>query len=293
MNIIVERNTIRHMQCGRKPDGTAGATAIKVSQGGTGTIIRNNIIHDYQSSTDCLFPNQGHATYAGIYCDVAPTRGEVAGNIVYNIDKGRASNANPRAIGVSSQGIFIESRCHDWHVHHNVVYNIGMYGLRNGSKNTGDPDRNVWTNNTVYGISRSSFLVARGNNLVIKNNILAHNGITAMEVASAATSQGPHNIDYNLYWDMNNGARVGRWGDSTNRNLTDWRQSCGCDSKTISSDPLFINFSAGSEDFRLTSASPARAAGEGSVDLGAHHPADGPPTSTNFPSAPTLKSVKP
>jgi hypothetical protein len=290
INTIVERNTIQNSLCGRGSDDTAIATAIKDSQGSVGTIIRNNIIRDHQMSEDCLLPNQGHATYAGIYCDTGPTRGEISGNVIFNIDKGRASNTNPRAIGVSSQGIIIESRCHDWSIRHNIVYNIGQYGLRQGSRNTGDPNRTIWANNTVFGVGRSPLFVARGYNLTIKNNILVHKQTTGIDVASTAITQGPHSIDYNLYWDMNNGTRVGRWGDPTDRNLADWRQLCECDSKAISSDPLFMNLLSGSEDLRLTSSSPARGAGEGRVDLGAYNSL-ALPLLSKLP-APTLNAVK-
>jgi hypothetical protein len=299
-NIVVERNSIQYSQCGRGTDNTAGATGIKDSQGSVGTIIRNNIIRDHQMSADCLLPDQGHATYAGIYCDTGPTGGEIGGNVIYNIDKGQISNTNSRAKGVSSQGIIIESRCHDWRVHDNIVYNVGTYGLRNGSGNTGDPNRTIWANNTVFGIGRTALWIARGSNLVIKNNILVHNRANAaIELTNTAVNQGPHTIDHNLYWDMSDGSRVGRWGDSTTRNLTSWRQLCTCDPKGLSSDPVFMSLVPGSENLSLTSSSPARGAGDGGTDLGAKGFGAGlpatsmPPPPSAPPSAPTFNSVKP
>jgi hypothetical protein len=269
-NITIEHNKIQYMQCGRTNDGRAGATGIKDSQKSVGTIIRNNVVHDHQRSDDCLLPNQGGATYAGIYCDTGPTNGEITGNVVYNIDKGIRGKANPRATGVSSIGIFIESQCHDWRVHGNLVYNIGIFGLRNGSRDTGDPNRTAWTNNTVYGIGRTGLWIARGRNLTVKNNILVHDRANAaIELTSTAVDQGPHSIEYNLYWDMRDGTSVGRWGDYSTRNLGNWQSACNCDRTALSIDPSFMSVSAGSEDFRLGSSSPARGVGEGNKDLGA------------------------
>jgi hypothetical protein len=271
MNITIEDNMIQNMQCGRKPEGNAGSTGIKDSQGSVGNIIRYNVVHDHQRSDNCLLPNQGHATYIGIYCDTGSTRGQVVGNVVYNIDKDHPENTNPRAIGVASFGIEIESRCHDWRVHGNLVYNIGINGLRNGSNSTGDPNRTVWTNNTVYNVGRSALSIGRGRNLIIKNNILVHDQANAaIELTKTAVGQGPHSIDHNLYWDMQDGTRVGRWGDYWTRNLANWRKSCKCDAAALSVNPLFMSISAGSEDFRLRPSSAARGTGEGDIDLGAY-----------------------
>ena len=270
-NIIIERNTIQDTQCGRKPDGRAGAMGIKDSQGSVGTIIRFNIVRNHQKSEECLLPNQGNATYFGIYCDTGSTNGEVIGNVVYNIDKDHPKITNPRATGGSSTGIFIESLCHDWRVHGNLVHNIGIHGLRNGSRRTGDPNRTTWTNNTVYGVGRNALWVVRGRNLTVKNNILVHNQANAaIELTKTAVDQGPHTIDRNLYWDMRDGARVGRWGDNLTLNLADWRRSCECDAVALTVNPLFMNVSTGSEDFRLSSSSPARGVGENNKDLGAY-----------------------
>ena len=240
MNITIEHNTIQYMQCGRTLDGRAGATGIKDAQNSVGTIIHKNIVHDHQRSEDCLLPQQGEPTYAGIYCDTGPTEGEITGNVVYNIDKDHPENTNPRAIGVTSVGILIESRCHDWRVDGNMVYNIGSHGLRNGSNRTGDPNRTEWTNNTVYGISRAALWIARGRNLTIKNNILIHDQANAgIELRQTAIDQGPHRIDHNIYWDMQDGTRIGRWGDYRTLNLTNWRKVCKCDSAALSTNPLF------------------------------------------------------
>jgi hypothetical protein len=271
VNITIEHNAIQRMRCGRTSDGRGGATGIKDSLDSVGTNIRYNVVHDHQRSEDCLLPNQGVTTYAGIYCDAGSTHGEIIGNVVYNIDKDHPENTNPRAIGVGSIGIFIESRCHDWRVHGNLVYNIGLHGLRNGSNSTGDPNRTEWTNNTVYGVARNALWIVRGRNLTVKNNIFVHDRANAgIEITKTSVNQGPHDIDHNLYWDMQDGTRVGRWGDYVTRNLTNWRRSCKCDSASLSVNPLFLSVSTGSEDFRLRPSSAARGTGEGDIDLGAY-----------------------
>ena len=232
LNITIEHNLIQNTKCGRASDGIrVGATGIKDSQGSVGNIIRNNIIHDHQRSETCLLLKQGGAKYAGIYCDTGSTRGQVIGNDVYNIDKGHSENTNPRATSVSSVGIQIESRCHNWRVHDNLIYSIGIHGLRNGSDSTGDPNGTIWTNNTVYDIHRAALYIARGRNITVRNNILVHDQSNAsIQLTKTAVSQGPHSIDHNHYWDMDNGTKVGKWGDYRTLNLANWRQACKCDS---------------------------------------------------------------
>jgi hypothetical protein len=122
----------------------------------------------------------------------------------------------------------------------------------------------------VYGIGRTGLWIARGRNLTVKNNILVHDRANAaIELTSTAVDQGPHSIEYNLYWDMRDGTSVGRWGDYSTRNLGNWQSACNCDRTALSIDPSFMSVSAGSEDFRLGSSSPARGVGEGNKDLGA------------------------
>ena len=176
-------------------------------------------------------PETGGAKYVGIYCDTGSTRGQVIGNDVYNIDKGHSENTNPRATSVSSVGIEIESRCHNWRVHDNLIYSIGMHGLRNGADSTGDPNGTIWTNNTVYDIHRAALYIARGRNITVRNNILVHDQSNAsIQLTKTAVSQGPHSIDHNQYWDMDDGTKVGKWGDYRTLNLANWRQACKCDS---------------------------------------------------------------
>jgi hypothetical protein len=113
--------------------------------------------------------------------------------------------------------------------------------------------------------------IARGRNLTVKNNILVHDQANAaIDLRKTAVDQGPHRIDYNLYWDMRDGTKVGKWGDYWARNLPNWRKACKCDGAARSVDPLFMSVSPGSEDFRLRSSSAARGTGEGDIDLGAY-----------------------
>lgn len=107
-------------------------------------------------------------------------------------------------------------------------------------------------------------------NLTVKNNILVHDQAnSAIELIKTAVDQGVHKIDYNLYWDMKDGTKVGKWGDYRTLNLANWRKACKCDAAALSVDPLFMSVSAGSEDFRLRSSSAARGNGEGGIDMGA------------------------
>lgn len=239
VNILIEHNLIENTRCGRTPEGRAGATGIKDSQGSVGNIIRDNVVRDHQRSEDCLLPNQGIAIYVGIYCDTGSTRGQVIGNDVYNIDKGHSENTNPRATSVNSVGIQIESRCHNWRVHDNLIYSIGIHGLRNGSDATGDPNGTIWTNNTVYDVHRAALYIACGRNITVRNNILVHDQSNAsIQLTKTAVSQGPHSIDHNVYWDMNDGTKVGKWGDYQILNLANWRKSCKCDGDALSVNPL-------------------------------------------------------
>jgi parallel beta-helix repeat protein len=274
---VVENNIIIGMRCGRKSDGNRGADGIKDTNESAGSEIRNNRISDHANSADCpLSDGPTGDMYTGIYCDVGPTKGLVEGNEIYNID---AVFTGTGSGGVGSAGIFIESRCHDWIVNRNVVHHIGTYGIRNGSPSTGDPNRTRIMNNTIAYIRDRAIWVRRGYNLTIKNNIFQHNNATAaIEVHSTAVGQGPHTIDYNLYWDNGSGSKVGRWGNFNTVDLAVWKNVCSCDSNALSLNPLFV----GPVDLRLTPSSPARGAGESQVDLGAYQSAGVPLNPANL-----------
>ena len=91
----------------------------------------------------------------------------------------------------------------------------------------------------MHGVGRNALWVARGRNLTVKNNILVHDRANAaIEITKMAVNQGPHKIDHNLYWDMKDGTKVGRWGDYWTRNLANWRRSCKCDGAALSVYPF-------------------------------------------------------
>jgi hypothetical protein len=261
-HVIVENNVIQNTKCGRSgnpaPHDYVHAEGIKVAQGGTGAIIRNNLVRNFERS--CAMSNPSHAPYTGIYCDTGPDHGEVYGNTVHDIfsDVG----------GRSSQGIFIESGCDNWKVYRNVVYNIGKYGLRNSSKGVKNADHTQWLNNTVVHVGQAGLVVFRGHKLVIKNNIFVESGNSALEFSDTAVTQGPHVMDHNLYWDAAGGSKVARWGNSSTLNFASWRAICGCDGHSLNVKPRFVSTRAGNEDFQLQPSSPARGAGEEGRDMG-------------------------
>jgi hypothetical protein len=281
-NALVENNIITGARCGRKPDTNRGATGIKDSQRSIGTIARGNIIRDFEPSTDCpISDGPSTGTWAGIYCDTGPTWGMVEMNDIFNIDQ---AGTFPKT---ETAAVFIESLCHDWTVRNNVIHHIGKYGIRNGSGSTGNPDRTIILNNTIAYIAGTAVWIRRGNNLTIKNNILHHNNITGIEVNATAVGQGPHQINYNLYWDsVASGNRAGRWGNFTTVNFAAWKSACGCDAQSLNTNPLFKSATNGLEDFGLSSSSPARGAGQGGIDLGAYR-------SVGIPTAPGLLNVIP
>jgi hypothetical protein len=187
-DVIVEDNTILGTRCGCQSDGTVGAAGVKIGQEGLRSVIRRNEVGDFQPSTDCPLLDDpticdpgatepGYATFAGIYCDTGPEQGEVYQNHVHDIDEGQIT-ISPRG---ASLGIFIESRCDDWKVHHNVVANVGSVALRNSSSQVGSAKRTEWIGNTVYG-SDAGLVCYHGEELVIKNNIFVHHGLANLVI---------------------------------------------------------------------------------------------------------------
>jgi hypothetical protein len=280
---VIRLNTSTGLKCGLNSTGYREAQSIKDSQGSSRTLIEKNIIQNFEGSAACtITPTAKFHIYVGIYCDTGPTNGIVRENEVYNID------SNGSASGSNSVGIFIESKCSNWTVHGNIVRGIGQYGIRNGSITTGNPDNTIITHNTVSGIAqRNALIVFRGNTLTIKNNIFVtgSEANSAIEFAPSASLIG-HVIDYNLYWDMKNGTKIGRWGDYTTRDIGKWRTSCNCDARSLSAHPMFMSLISGSEDCRLSPLSPARGAGERGVDIGAYQ-------SAGVPVAPGFLSLVP
>jgi len=299
--VMVTGNTITGNRCAitNAKGGYLEAAGIKIGNEAQNTTIYGNHIHSFEKFSDCDMPIElitakSHV-WAGIYCDAGGINSIIEGNEIHDVDYPQSL---PIA-GADSVGIFIESRCHNWTVRRNAVYRIGQKGIRNGSAGTGNPDNTVYENNSFSQIGEVGIWIARGKNITVRNNIIAIDpatGVTSIEFTSTAVALGPHVVNYNLYWDGASGSKIGRWGDYTTRNLTNWRQSCNCDSKTLSTDPQFIispvpGILSNSENLRLSSSSPARGAGDGGIDLGAY-PSVSSPTSTSRPFVPVLKSVK-
>jgi parallel beta-helix repeat protein len=284
-NTVVEGNTIRNQKCGLASEGYAHWAAIKIGGDSTGMTVRNNRIENFQTYADCIAdiapPNTTAMIMAAIYCDTGGNSGTIDQNTISTLNY-----PNTFPFG-DSVGIFLESRCSNWTVSKNVIYNVGHKGIRNGSSGTGDPNNNTYINNTFANIGFRGIWIRRGANHTIKNNIVYVNpSAVPIEINATAATQGGHKIDYNLYWDTQSGAKVGLWADSTTRNLFNWRQECACDTQGLSKNPLFLSLVPGSEDFRLSSSSPARGAGQGGVDLGAY-------LSLTTPNAPNKLNVMP
>jgi parallel beta-helix repeat protein len=266
-DVLLENNTITDTKCGLRNTGGAHAAGIKIGGESVGTIVRNNRINSHETYSDCA--KEVTVTYtdniwAGVYCDTGATDGLIEGNEIHSINY---PNGLPSG---DSVGIFLESRCSRWTTKKNLVYKVWHKGVRNGSASTGDPDNNTYINNTFSSIHLLGIWIRRGANQTIKNNIVqVDSSGVPIEFNATAAMQAGHQVDYNLYWDMQSGTKVGRWGSSTTHDLMNWRRQCDCDARALSNNPLFVSLSPGSENFHLSPSSPARGAGQGGVDLGA------------------------
>ncbi|ETW98847.1 MAG: hypothetical protein ETSY1_17135 [Candidatus Entotheonella factor] len=284
--VTVANNDMTHFRCGRYNDGRVGVQAIKVGLSSLDTVIRGNRVGAFQPSSACpLQPGKHPKTgklarpvYVGIYCDVGSVKGLVADNVVFDIDAGRSRPA-PNRNG-SSAGIFIESRCTDWNVTNNLIYNIGTYGFRNGSKSTGSADRTKFTNNTVYGVAGHAISIQKGENLVIKHNILSNYAGVAIEFRNFAKCrqsgrtckitretrafhQSNHEIDHNLFWQGRASGPIAIWFNrKTKLDLTGWQQAThGYGGQSIYTNPEFIDVKNGHFALRNGSAANRKTAG--------------------------------
>jgi hypothetical protein len=269
-NSLVENNEIRGTTCGRDTDASVNAIGIHIISGtagvGSGDVYRNNRIHDFAPWSGCGLTSASGTWSAmpGIWCDVNPSSGTVAGNQIWNLDPGNTSG------NVFSVGIFIEYDCHGWTVNNNVIDNIGFAGFRHNPTTAGAV--NQWFNNTVYNVGVHGMELWSGN-AVVKNNIFDNAGSSQIMASANAVSQGNLTINYNDYWDNAGGTKVGQWNSATAQNFSTWKTACNCDANSLNTDPLFVNPSS---NFDLQPSSPARGAGEGGVDMGAY--ALSPPT---------------
>jgi hypothetical protein len=165
-------NVITGVKCdsNRFSDGGGWTTwqGIKVGQGdGKGAegphhhVIHDNVIANFD--LNCDDPNGDHPQGGGIWCDSGVTHGEVYNNRVINVA--------PRF------GVQIESRCHHWSVHDNIVSetrgkvkpNYANYQTRNA---TGTRFQNniSCSGNIKVG---SAFLIKESPDTLIHGNIIA------------------------------------------------------------------------------------------------------------------------
>jgi hypothetical protein len=265
----ITQNEVKNSKCGRETDGAVNELGMHMTYQNINLTVSNNSFHDFDPTGNCTLANQGYSTYAAIWCDVgagpASQNGTISGNTVFNIDAGKGDFSNPRGLDQSSTGIFIEAGCAGYHVHNNILYDIGSFGLRN-SFHSLDVNQapNVYENNTIVDIAMYGVYMVEGV-LTVKNNIIRKAGQTQIN------NSNPSNVrltaDYNDYDDGGSQTKIGVWGGVGPLTLANWRSTCNCDSHAITANPLFVNESSG--DFHLQASSPARGAGEGGVDLGA------------------------
>ena len=263
---IVQNNEIKNARAGRATSGPVHCLGI--SLGSNNVIVRNNTFHDWQEHSTVTLTNQHQAIWAGVWADSNADYGQVLRNIFYNIDQNKANTSNKLGSSQGSYAVLLESRCDNWLVQENLVYNIGVSGFRNGSDGTGDANYNKYINNTVYSCGVFGMDYQRGYGTTIKNNIFFDNGQAQIRFSSTAISQGTHVVDYNDYYDMAGGSKVGKWGTYAVLNFSDWRSECRKDSRSKNSNPLFA--SLGSYNFQLSSSSPCKDGGESGVNMGAY-----------------------
>ncbi len=269
-NVTVANNHMTHFRCGRYNDGRIGVQAIKIALSSLNAVVRGNRVGAFQPSSSCPLqpgkhPRTGRPSrpvYIGIYCDVGSQNGLVVDNVVFDIEAGRSRPA-PNNNG-SSAGIFVESRCKDWKVTNNLIYNIGTYGFRNGSKGTGSADRTAFTNNTIYGIAGHAISIQKGENLTIQHNILSNYAGVAIEFINHAKCQpsgrkckitretkafhqNSHEINHNLFWQGSQAGPIATWFNrKTKLNLSDWQRATGgYGAQSVYADPGFVDAKSG------------------------------------------------
>jgi hypothetical protein len=244
LNTLIENNTITNQKCGK--DSDTGLTTVGIKDdssrdgGGTGTIIRNNLIHDFQAYTACLaegLTNVGYDTTAGFWCDVGSANGLIEKNRIYNINQPTDTLRGQH----ESQGLFIEAGCTGWVVKNNVIYSIGGAGIRQRQARGTGVAANEYYNNTIYKVGYNGFEVgdssgSDGNVLIFKNNIIQDAAVA--QIAFDDSTPGTVTIDYNIYWDSG-GSKIGQWGGSV-LNFASWKSACSCDANSKNADPKFL-----------------------------------------------------
>ncbi len=280
-NITLANNRMVNFRCGRYRDGRIGVQAVKIEFSSLDTEVRGNHIGHFQPSSQCSWqPGRnpktgkvGRSKYVAIYCDVGPHRGLVADNVIFDIDSGRSASA-PNHQG-SAIGIFIESRCADWKIRNNLIYNIGRHAFRNGSRSTGYADRTEFSHNTVYNIAGDALSIRQGEELRITHNIIANYGGVAIDFLNyshcqkagkkcrltdqtKAFHQTSHQIDNNLFWTEQGSKPVARWFQhKTKLDLDSWRtMTGGYDRQSTYAEPKFVDIATG--NFALQSSMRSR-----------------------------------
>jgi hypothetical protein len=227
---------------------------------------RGNYVSIIGFDVDGSKPGSGKAWLHGIY--TGGSYGMIQENHVHHIaNKAACTSAGGSAIGVDSyykgvkddivantvndigpaackfiQGIYVST---SGTVKNNLVYRVGEAAIHLWH----DATNVIITNNTIakshYGIIVGGgdfyFTSAGNNNTIVSNNIVYDNGIGIAEGGKTGTgNRYTNNLVYKngTAFDLNNGLKV---------------------TGTVSSDPLFVGYSAtaATPNFHLTSSSPA------------------------------------
>jgi parallel beta-helix repeat protein len=147
-DVKVTGNNIRDVRCMQGSSGYTTSQGIKVGQNSKRVIVKNNTVEGMQ----------GCRLVAAFYCDTGGTDGVFERNRVRKV-----GNASGDAVGV-----YIESRCHNWDVMDNIVYDV-QTGVRNGSPGTSDPNNTLIDGNFIIAKEVGVKLI-RGNNVIVTNN---------------------------------------------------------------------------------------------------------------------------
>lgn len=273
---VIDGNDISNMVCGQtgasEPPQQVGIKQAGNNSGSGASLsssrntVSNNHIHDFPERNACSL---GLANSRAIYGDVAATFATISNNRIHDLSVNSASNA--------VSGIEVESRCNDWTIKENIIYRTGGTGIQNGSDSHA-ADRTQILNNVVFSVTNNAIDLRCGGSLVVKNNAADNGGLAQIELRAGAingtggtcTGYGNHTIDYNDYWDLVSGNKVGRYAGGATTNFATWKANCSCDSHSKNVTPLFQSTTTGSENFHLQAASTLIGAGSGGVDMGAY-----------------------
>jgi parallel beta-helix repeat protein len=181
--------------------------------------------------------------------------------------------------------IYLESRANSNIVKENICYN-NDFGFTTASSSTAYPAKNnLWLNNVAYNNAKYGFCLRNTINSVLKNNI-SFNNRTSQVMTTVQAVTGGVTFGNNLWFNSSNSS-IGVWGCAlniyngkttdgnctngapANLSLSQWT-AASHETGGLSVNPQFVNLTVGAEDFHLGASSPARGAGEGSMDMGAY-----------------------